>query len=598
MKTREAIYLENHFGIKLYKNQLKAASLATKRNAIQMGTGEGKTYSVYLTVLYKLKTCKQVFVVTSNSYLANRDFQSSYLLFKNKGYTSTVLNKTSTNIKDYNVVFSAPEDLVFYYLRGYPMLFESAVIDEIDYVLVENALSNFSVSLDEEASEYETISIDDLKIGKSLSEIMQGKYLDMRIASIDEELKSMEYDFVYNDMQVWITTKGYLFLGSFMNSSNFIEEYPFLVEVISKFLYCKLFLKEGLDYLIKDEKINVLNRYNGRVSVNSQYDFLVQTILEFLNDVPITKRTSRGISINYGVFFSRFKSLSGFSGTVSFFKRDFEQLHYLGVRKMKSSFNNKIVVSHSDLYETKTEKNKEIIRYIKKNPNKSILVCTYDEKSLCDLIEEFKKYDVPAEVLDNFNLEMESEKIKLLGESPRVLISTKIVSRGVHIDLSELVLKNGGLVVILTEHYDFKSIDRQVIGRSQRQGQIGEAIIFRSKEDNIFLNKRLDEKMLSVHSLNKKVSDLQLKNSNQGFDIRKSSLIKSKFIDGYVETLKKYLSCLNYEDQIGKISDLQQGISTIWDNSMFINNVADRQFIITTESESLLNIIKEEIEHA
>ncbi|HBL48164.1 MAG TPA: translocase, partial [Planctomycetaceae bacterium] len=81
--------------------------------------------------------------------------------------------------------------------------------------------------------------------------------------------------------------------------------------------------------------------------------------------------------------------------------------------------------------------------------------------------------------------EQEAEIVRKAGEPARVTIATNMAGRGTDILLKDDVRANGGLHVIATEMHTSARIDRQLIGRSARQGDPGHYQFFLSLEDEL-----------------------------------------------------------------------------------------------------------------
>ena len=80
----------------------------------------------------------------------------------------------------------------------------------------------------------------------------------------------------------------------------------------------------------------------------------------------------------------------------------------------------------------------------------------------------------------------EAQVIAAAGQAGRVTVATNMAGRGTDIELGEGVEAKGGLHVILTEFHDSRRVDRQLFGRSARQGDAGSCEAIVSLEDDIF----------------------------------------------------------------------------------------------------------------
>ena len=92
---------------------------------------------------------------------------------------------------------------------------------------------------------------------------------------------------------------------------------------------------------------------------------------------------------------------------------------------------------------------------------------------------------IPHQILNAKYHEQEAEIVSAAGGPGNVTLATNMAGRGTDIILEEEVRKAGGLHVIATEMHSSKRIDRQLVGRSARQGDPGSYQFFLSLEDEL-----------------------------------------------------------------------------------------------------------------
>jgi preprotein translocase subunit SecA len=88
-------------------------------------------------------------------------------------------------------------------------------------------------------------------------------------------------------------------------------------------------------------------------------------------------------------------------------------------------------------------------------------------------------------LLNALNDRQEASIIARAGQKGAITIATNMAGRGTDIKLGEGVAEIGGLHVIATERHEARRIDRQLFGRSGRQGDPGTAVAFISCEDEL-----------------------------------------------------------------------------------------------------------------
>lgn len=102
------------------------------------------------------------------------------------------------------------------------------------------------------------------------------------------------------------------------------------------------------------------------------------------------------------------------------------------------------------------------------------------------------------------------------GQLGAVTVSTSMAGRGTDIKLGSGVYELGGLAVIINEHMENSRVDRQLRGRSGRQGDPGVSQIYVSLDDYIvkrWSNSKLaeNEKLKDVDQTNYKIVLFQKK---------------------------------------------------------------------------------------
>src|SRR5690606_23050363 len=92
---------------------------------------------------------------------------------------------------------------------------------------------------------------------------------------------------------------------------------------------------------------------------------------------------------------------------------------------------------------------------------------------------------IPHNVLNAKMHKKEAEIVAEAGNPGVVTIATNMAGRGTDIKLSKSVKDAGGLAIIGTERHDSRRVDRQLRGRSGRQGDPGSSQFYVSLEDNL-----------------------------------------------------------------------------------------------------------------
>ncbi len=145
--------------------------------------------------------------------------------------------------------------------------------------------------------------------------------------------------------------------------------------------------------------------------------------------------------------------------------------------------------------------------------------------------------NIPHNVLNAKLHKREADIVAEAGKSGIVTIATNMAGRGTDIKLSDEVKKAGGLAIVGTERHDSRRVDRQLRGRSGRQGDPGSSQFYVSLEDNLmrlFGSERIAKMMdrmglkegeVIQHSMiSKSIERAQKKVEENNFGIRKRLL--------------------------------------------------------------------------
>ena len=150
----------------------------------------------------------------------------------------------------------------------------------------------------------------------------------------------------------------------------------------------------------------------------------------------------------------------------------------------------------------------------------------------CSIFEK-----IPHNVLNAKLHKKEADIVAEAGDAGVVTIATNMAGRGTDIKLTTQVKEAGGLAIVGTERHDSRRVDRQLRGRSGRQGDPGSSQFYVSLEDNLmrlFGSDRvakmmdrmgLEEGEVIQHSMmTKSIERAQKKVEENNFGIRKRLL--------------------------------------------------------------------------
>jgi preprotein translocase subunit SecA len=209
--------------------------------------------------------------------------------------------------------------------------------------------------------------------------------------------------------------------------------------------------------------------------------------VEAKENVKVEAATQTYATITLQNYFRMYHKLSGMTGTAETEAGEFWSIYKLDVVVIPT--NRPVIRKDQDdlIYKTKKEKYAAVIDKIKElvAEGRPVLVGTTSVEISELLSRMLKMRGIKHQVLNAKQHAREAEVVAQAGLPGTVTIATNMAGRGTDIKLSDEVKAAGGLAIIGTERHDSRRVDRQLRGRSGRQGDPGSSIFYVSLEDNL-----------------------------------------------------------------------------------------------------------------
>lgn len=484
-----------------YDEQIMCAAGMCLRNACEFKPGEGKTLAIGLAAIYRA-LFGNVTVVTVNDYLASRDCKKLSPAYDLLGLTSCYnpvnYDKDYETIFNTNIIYTSSHNLIFDYLNdeltneiAKYVKFDTAILDEIDFILLDNANSEFAISTTKSA---QPARVGAYILARDIVNLLRGKKMGAYDTTVSKDLIFDDnYDYVYNVSQksCYLTDRGIAFIENYLNTFNITIEMPKVYYAVLDTIWADHFHKKGEDYLVEGRRIYLINRENGRIMENSQREFGKQTAIEIKEGLDLPKyMPTRDITMSYQIFFSKYKFLCGTSGTIQGAEQEFENIFDLCTVVIPEHCKN-IRVDHKDIIvKTKVDAYIKMIEIVKHRHSKGqpLLLIGQTEQESQKIASLLREENLPFNLLNNNYSYIEDELLKSAGKKGAITVSTNMSGRGSDIITTSEANQVGGLFVICLGHFDSVRIDNQVRGRAGRQGNPGESLFIVSLEDSLFDN--------------------------------------------------------------------------------------------------------------
>jgi preprotein translocase subunit SecA len=301
--------------------------------------------------------------------------------------------------------------------------------------------------------------------------------------------------------------------------------------------YC-LFEKDD-EYVVIDNKVKIVDEQTGRIMEGRRYSDGLHQAIEAKERVQVEAATQTFATITLQNYFRMYHKLAGMTGTAETEAGEFWDIYKLDVVVIPTNRPINRDDMNDRIYKTAREKYSAVIEEIVKlrDAGRPVLVGTTSVEISELLSRMLTMRKIQHNVLNAKLHQKEAEIVKQAGQTGTVTIATNMAGRGTDIKLSPEVREAGGLAIIGTERHESRRVDRQLRGRSGRQGDPGSSVFFISLEDELmrlFATERIagmmdrmgfkEGEVLEHSMLNKSVERAQKKVEENNFGIRKRLL--------------------------------------------------------------------------
>ncbi len=248
-----------------------------------------------------------------------------------------------------------------------------------------------------------------------------------------------------------------------------------------------LFEKDDEYVITEDGKIAIVDEFTGRILPGRRYSDGLHQAIEAKENVKVERDTQTLATITLQNYFRMYNKLAGMTGTAETEEGEFFQIYKLEVVVAPTKKPNVRDDQDDAIFRTKREKYNAVIEKIEelRKEGRPVLVGTTSVEVSETISRMLKRKAVPHNVLNAKQHQREAEVVAFAGQSGAITIATNMAGRGTDIKLGAGVKERGGLFILGTERHESRRIDRQLRGRSGRQGDPGTTKFFLSLEDDL-----------------------------------------------------------------------------------------------------------------
>jgi len=311
------------------------------------------------------------------------------------------------------------------------------------------------------------------------------------------------------------------------------------IHAVQQLLKAYTLFEKDVEYVVIDAQVKIVDENTGRIMEGRRYSDGLHQAIEAKERVKIEDATQTYASITLQNFFRMYHKLSGMTGTAETEAGELWEIYKLDVVVIPTNLPIVRDDQNDLIYKTMREKFNALIDRVKefRDAGRPVLVGTTSVEVSELLSKMLKMRSVRHNVLNAKQHQREAEVIAEAGKPGMVTIATNMAGRGTDIKLGEGVKEVGGLAIVGTERHDSRRTDRQLRGRSGRQGDPGSSLFYVSLEDNLmrlFSSERIAKTMdrlgfkegevLEHSMITKSIERAQKKVEENNFGIRKRLL--------------------------------------------------------------------------
>lgn len=492
-------------GMRPYTVQTAGALALLKGFVAEMATGEGKTLTASLAAIIRGWSRLPCHIVTANDYLAQRDAQKLQPLYSYCGVTAGYVISTMKPVQRKNgyaadVTYSTAKEVTADFLRdriaiGALQKFErrlirnvvageplhrdgivmrglhAAIIDEADSLLIDEAVTPLIISQQRDNEEFNNAC-------KAAFEA-SGKLTAGTDYSLDYRHKDLQLNEKIDVKKIY----------SGLNMPSRYSGVGFERELLRQALIAREFFHNEKQYVIQDKKVVIVDEFTGRIMPQRSWSDGLHQMIEVKEGVPITPPNETLARISFQRFFRYYNYLAGMTGTAREEMGELWQVYDLPVITIPRNRPCQRVSFPARIYLSQKEKWNAIVNEIETvhKSGRPVLVGTRSVVLSEQLTDNLKKRGISCAVINAVRHQEEAAIISKAGEYKAVTVATNMAGRGTDIIPNQRSVKIGGLHVIATEFHESGRIDRQLYGRSGRQGDPGSDCTFAALDDELVL---------------------------------------------------------------------------------------------------------------
>ena len=487
------IAAEHTLKLSAHRGQRIAALSLLQERFVEMPTGEGKTLAVALASAVSALDGTPVHVITANDYLVARDARQLKPFYAAMGLSAAyVLPDMDDDARRVaylcDIVYVTGKQVAFDWLRdelnsgsnsnsltarlgeltrfnaesraALPLLrgLCFAIVDEADSLLIDDARTPVVLATERTGTAYASA---EMVIALGLAQLLK-KGIDFSIKTSDQ---SVELTFEGEDtLQLYAKH----FPGTWQAARYRNEQ-------VRQALIALHLLHRDKDYIVRNDKIALIDEQSGRTLPDRRLQHGLQHFLELKEQCKENPESDVVAAIAFQHFFGHYLRLTGTSGTLSEVRDELACIYRASLIHIPPEYPSRWCEWAPVIVSTRASQLEALVDEVKRcrAQQRPVLIGTRSVEQSVGVASMLVACQIPHRVLNASNDHDEAGTVALAGEASQVTVATNMAGRGTDIPLGVGVADYGGLHIVSLAFNDARRIDRQLAGRTARQGQPG-----------------------------------------------------------------------------------------------------------------------------
>jgi preprotein translocase subunit SecA len=491
-------------GLLAHREQVAAAVAMEQGTIVELATGEGKTLAATLPATLAGWRGRGCHVITVNDYLARRDAEWMSGIYRCCGLTVRHVDQEMTPpdrraAYEADITYCTNKEVAADYLRDRLVLgstrrlpavlldkltdptglaaadrlvlrgLATAIIDEADSILVDEAVTPLIIS--GQGANREQVETFQQAAGLA-GQLSEGEH----------------YRVDHRYREVTLTRAGRAALDEAAESLGGIwRGQRRRDELVIQALTAHHLYRRGEQYIVQDDKVVIVDEFTGRLMPDRTWRDGLHQAVEAKEQLDVNPPKDTLARVSFQRFFRLYAKLSGMTGTAWEARHELWQIYHRPVVRIPTH-RPCIRRQHPDrVFTTAEAKWQALIEHVERvhRSSQPILIGTRSVAASEHLSRLLQERGLEHEVLNAVKHAEEAQIVAGAGQLGRITVATNMAGRGTDIKPGRGVIESGGLHVIATERHEAGRVDRQLFGRTGRQGDPGSAIAFVSLEDEL-----------------------------------------------------------------------------------------------------------------